>query len=108
MRFPRPSEAVRTYSALLAEELRGWPDVTIRPMFGFRAAFRGNTVFAMLPDKRAMERPDAIAYKLPSSTATREGQKWHLLDVEDEDAMGKALHFLRRAHRNIRARRIDV
>jgi hypothetical protein len=100
MRFPRPSEAVRTYAALLEEELRRWPEVTIRPMFGFRAAYRGNTIFAMLPDKRAMERPEAMAYKLPSGTASREGQKWHLLDIEDEGAMSKALHFLRRAYRN--------
>src|SRR5438128_9480106 len=49
------SEEMRHRSGLLAQELSRWPDVSMRPMFGLRAFYRGTVVFAMLPDKRALE-----------------------------------------------------
>ncbi len=42
-------------SSLLAQELSRWPDVSMRPMFGLRAFYRGTVVFAMLPHKRGLE-----------------------------------------------------
>jgi hypothetical protein len=59
---PVPDE-MRRISVLLARELLGWSDVCARPMFGLRAFYRGTLIFAMLPEKRALERPRAIAYK---------------------------------------------
>lgn len=66
---------------MLERELLSWPGVTSKPMFGMRAVYRRNTIFAMLPDKRALESPSAIAYKLHAAEK-REGQKWRLVELE--------------------------
>ena len=93
------SEQMRRISALLSEELLHWPSVTVRPMFGMRAFYHGTVVFAMLPDKRALQRPTAIAYKLPAGTQGREGQKWRLFELEGEGDVGNALACLDQAYR---------
>jgi hypothetical protein len=56
-------------------------------------------VFAMLPDKRALESPTAIAYKLPVGAPPREGQKWRLFELEGERDLGSALACLDKAYR---------
>jgi hypothetical protein len=43
-------------------------------------------MFAMLPDKRALVSPTAIAYKLPSKKAS----KWQLFELEDAQNIGQA------------------
>jgi len=63
-------------------------------MFGMRAFYRGARVFAMLPDMRALEKPRAIAYKLPDS-----GQ-WQLCELINEHDLGKALARLDQAYRH--------
>ncbi len=68
-------------------------------MFGLRACYRGAVVFAMLPDKRALESPNAIAYKLPTRTQRLEGQKWQLYELEGERDVGDALACLDKAYR---------
>jgi hypothetical protein len=75
---------------LLAQELMRWPDVGQRPMFGMCAFYRKTVIFAMLPDKRALERPRAIGYK--------QGGKWELFDLESEDDVTAALACLNGAY----------
>src|SRR5258708_33540550 len=60
---PRPkllpvSEEMRRWSALLESELLSWPGVVAKRMFGFRALYRGNRIFAALPHSRGFG-PDA-------------------------------------------------
>jgi hypothetical protein len=85
---------------LLSDELLHWPSVSVRPMFGMRAFYRGAVVFAMLPDKRALESPTAIAYKLPAGAQRREGQKWHLFELEEERGVANAVAYLDKAYRS--------
>jgi hypothetical protein len=93
------SEDVSRLSALLAQELLSWPDVRLRAMFGLQAFYRGSVVFAMLPAKRALETPNAIAYKLSGGEQKKEGEKWQLFDLENEGDTGAALVCLNRAYR---------
>jgi hypothetical protein len=86
-------------STLLSEELLHWPGVSARPMFGMRAFYHGAVVFAMLPDKQALESPTAIAYKLPVGAPPREGQKWRLFELEGERGLGSAHACLDKAYR---------
>jgi hypothetical protein len=86
-------------SALLSEELLQWPGVSTRPMFGMCAFYHGAVVFAMLPDKRALESPTAIAYKLPVGPQRPEEQKWRLFELEGERDLGNALACLDKAYR---------
>jgi hypothetical protein len=82
---------MKRVSALLAMEVAGWPDVSMRPMFGLRAVYRQGVIFAMLPDKRCFETPDGIAYK--------KGGKWKVFEVGDEQGIGRALVVLEKAYR---------
>jgi hypothetical protein len=93
------SDEMRHLSALLEQELLGWPDVSARPMFGMRGFYRGAVVFAMLPDKRALEKPNAIAYKRADGTERREGQKWQLCELKTPHDIDKALACLDQAYK---------
>ena len=106
---PRPkltevSEETRRTSLLLAGELAGWPDVTQRAMFGMRAFYRRDVIFAMLPDKRALRNPRAIAYKLPSAASKAEGDKWKSFELKNEQDITGALACLERAYKKATVR----
>src|SRR5579864_5606130 len=92
------SEEMRRICELLARELRRWPDVSIRPMFGMRAVYRRKVVFAMLPDKRALENPKAIAYKR-FEVEGKDDEKWKLFELENDEHIASALVHLDRAYR---------
>ena len=96
-------EKMRRQSALLAQELLRWPGVSVRPMFGLQAFYRGTVVFAMLPDKRALESATAIAYKLPDGAKTKEGRKWKLFELDHDRDIGAALAVLDKAYRKAAA-----
>ena len=68
-------------------------------MFGLRAFYRGAVVFAMLPGKRALENPEAVAYKFADGSASREGEKWRLFELKDEQQMNRALAVLEEAYK---------
>src|SRR5207249_9043604 len=59
------SEEMKAWSAALVEEIAGWPQVKLRPMFGFLGAYRGSMIFAALPRTRTMDPPNSVAFKLP-------------------------------------------
>jgi hypothetical protein len=92
------SEEMRRICELLARELLRWPEVSLRPMFGMRAVYRGKVVFAMLPDKRALEDPKAIAYKR-FEVQGKDAEKWKLFELENEEHIGSALVYLDKAYR---------
>jgi hypothetical protein len=89
-KLQRVSEEMRRACALLAEEISGWPNVSMRLMFGFRAVYRSGVIFAMLPDKRALESAGAIAYK--------EGGKWVLFETGDGQDLRGALAVVEKAY----------
>jgi hypothetical protein len=91
------SEETRHLCLLLAQALLRWPEVTTRPMFGLRAFYRGAVVFAMLPDKRALESPNAIGYKL--------ADQWHSFDLTSEHDIEEALVRLNQAYVRAAGRR---
>ena len=64
--LPRVSEEMKAWSAVLAAESESWPLVTTRAFFGFTALYRRNKIFALLPRTRAMQTPNALAFKLES------------------------------------------
>ena len=68
-------------------------------MFGLQAFYRGTVIFAMLPDKRALESATAIAYKLADGAETTEGGKWKLFELENDRDIGRALAVLDKAYR---------
>jgi TfoX/Sxy family transcriptional regulator of competence genes len=97
---------MRRLSVLLEEELLRWPDVAVRSMFGMRAFYRKETIFALLPATKMIDRPNAIAYKFAEKAPTkREGHKWQLFDVENEASLAEALQTLQTAYRKAATKR---
>jgi hypothetical protein len=91
------SDDMRHLSALIEGELLQWPQVTTRPMFGFRACYRKGVIFALLPWTRALETPDSIAYKLTADGA-REGEKWMSHETQGPESVRSALALLDQAY----------
>ena len=92
----------------LNEALGAWAGVRITPMFGRWGYFVGETLFACFP-LRAQERDLWIrlspadqtralgeARIRPHRRFARRG--WVELDIESPEEVGRALHWLRRAH----------
>jgi hypothetical protein len=89
----RASDEMRHVCALIDGEIAQWPEVTVRPMFGFRAYYRRGVIFALLPETRALETPTSIAYKLPA-----EGAKWISWETNGPESVRAALALLDRAY----------
>jgi hypothetical protein len=68
-KLPRVSEEMKAWSAALSTEVRDWKQVTGRVFFGFTALYRRDKIFALLPRTRAMQSPNALAFKLESASA---------------------------------------
>jgi len=50
-------------------------------MFGYRAFYRGTRIFALFPEKRALEPSDAIMYKLHDPGHQKEAKKWLVFEL---------------------------
>jgi len=104
--FPKVSEDMKRWSTLLADEIKTWPEVHISSMFGMTSLYRGNAIFALLPDKRGLEFPNAIAIKrndgakIPGKT---EKHKWQSLLIESDNDLNAALQQLEEAYRKAKS-----
>src|SRR5216684_1335806 len=94
-----PSEEMKHLSVLLTKEILQWPEVTTRPMFGLRGFYRGTVVFAMIPDKRALETPNTISYKLAAEAGSKAAEKWRHYELESAQDIDKALAHLDKAYK---------
>jgi hypothetical protein len=56
-KFPLISEEMQHWSAMLQAELKTWPGVVYKRMFGFHSIYRRRTIFAALPYSRAFSLP---------------------------------------------------
>jgi hypothetical protein len=64
VKLPVISEEMKAWSAALAAEIGDWPDVTMRPFFGFTALYRDDKLFGLLPHTRGMETENSLVFKL--------------------------------------------
>lgn len=62
-KLPLVSEEMKVWSAALASEVGGWPDVATRSFFGLTALYRQDRIFALLPRTRGMDISDSLAFK---------------------------------------------
>ena len=61
--FPHASDEVKAWCAALADEIGSWPHVACRSFFGLTGVYRGKVMFAVLPRTRALEVPNAVAFR---------------------------------------------
>jgi hypothetical protein len=111
------SEEMREYSAMLTDELRTWPEVTDRLMFGLRSFYRKGNIFAAVPVTRALLNDRSVIFKLVSPTKTQQrrleadarigkteavGQKWYAFAIESPVDLRDALKWFDEAYESVR------
>ena len=108
------SEEMRQWSALLEAELLSWPGVIAKPMFGFRALYKGKTIFAALPHSQGFGLPPSLILKfnpMPPAllkraqteprldTSTRvPGKGWFSFALNSEADLRDALSWLNHSY----------
>src|SRR5580704_3567519 len=99
---------------MLENELRSWPHVTTRPMFGLLGFYRKKTIFAALPVTRAIGAPNSIVFKIKSVTPDlllrvnqdrrvsigtgMRAKGWISLEMNSSEDLRDALSWLREAY----------
>ena len=96
--FPKISDEMKRYAALLEAELKRWPEVRTGKMFGMVSVYRGDHIFALLPASGGLEGAHSIMIKC-ERPAESEGKKWDSLEILTEADLAIALSRLDEAYR---------
>jgi hypothetical protein len=105
---------MQQWSAMLDQEVSGWPHATSRPMFGLTSFYRRKVIFAALPRTRALSTPDSFIFKLDpmppallrrarkdrriSSERESPDVTWYSFELNSGDDLHDALWWLNRAY----------
>jgi hypothetical protein len=104
---------MKQWSAMLSDELLGWPQVAARPMFGMLAFYRGRKIFAAVPRTRALGAANAVIFKLRAPSPRQEKELradprvrwnpmarsgWISFELEAGRDLNRALHWFTRAY----------
>ena len=110
------SEDMKAWSSMLGEELKSWPGVSLRPMFGLISFYRGSAIFAALPRSRALHSSSAFILKLHDQDSCRAritadprivergeglgviGRNWLAFEIRSEQDLHDALVWLQLAY----------
>jgi hypothetical protein len=94
-RLPPTSEEMKVWSALLGQELKGWPHVTTRPMFGLLGFYRRKKIFAALPVTRGFNTPNSLIFRIKPMPPEllRRALKEPRIDTESRHPDAKWLSF---------------
>src|ERR1700752_1901689 len=112
-KLAKVSEQMKAWSAALAMETAGWPQVTTRTFFGFTALYRKDKIFAILPRTRAMGTPNSLAFKFESrspqlrsrleqdtrvGTTKMRAARWSTFELSTDADLRDALGWLEQAY----------
>jgi hypothetical protein len=108
--FPRISDEMKEWSAMLGAELQSWPQISTKKMFGFLSFYRGGAIFAALPQTRGFDSPSSMILKFNAmapkllkraeadgrmDTSTRvPGRGWFSFELRSENDLRDALWWL--------------
>ena len=62
-KFPKISEEMRQWAAMLEQELKGWRQISSKPMFGMMGIYRRKKIFAALPVSRGLTSSNSIIFR---------------------------------------------
>src|SRR3974390_2969878 len=112
--FPKISEEMKEWSAMLGAELNTWPQISTKKMFGFLFFFRKRAPFAALPQTRGFDSPSTMILKFhpmaPKLLMRAEaderidartrvpGQGWFSFKLRTEADLRDALWWLNQAY----------
>ena len=113
-KLPPVSEEMEQWSAMLGEEIRQWPKVSSRPMFGFQCFYRGKKIFAALPATRGVGTLNTLMFRIkpmPAELLERAkqeprietesrtpGAKWFLFELSSSEDLRDVLWWLNQAY----------
>jgi hypothetical protein len=111
-KMQRVSEDMKRLAIMLQDELAGWPQLTVRPMFGMAGIYRGKQIFAALPRTRTLGTPNSISFRfdpLPPALLRRAkaderirvgqpGARWYLFELRSAADLNDALWWLSQAY----------
>jgi hypothetical protein len=106
---------MKVWTAALAGEVNGWPQVGTRVFFGFTALYLKDKIFALLPRTRGMEAANSLAFKLEVGASTvltrleqdrririwsssRQKARWFAFELSSDADLHDALDWLGRAY----------
>jgi hypothetical protein len=112
--LPRVADEMKEWSAMMGNELRSWPHVKTRPMFGMLGFYRKAKVFALLPVTRGIGATNTIIFKMKSAPPellrrmdqeprvgtgrTIRAKGWHSFDVNSGEDLRDAVWWLSQAY----------
>ena len=112
--MPPISEEMRQWAAMLGQELRQWPQVASRPMFGMLGFYRRKKIFAALPVTRGIATPNSFIFRfdpMPPDLKQRAlkepriategrspGARWFIFEVGTAADLRDALWWLNEAY----------
>lgn len=110
----RISEEMRQWSAMLEQDLKRWPSVKSRPMFGLIGFYRNGKIFAGLPRTRALRTSTSFIVKFnpmppnllrrarkdPRMDSERKSPsaRWYSFELSSAKDLRDALWWLNRAY----------
>jgi hypothetical protein len=113
-KLPQIAEEMKQWSAMLGQELRAWPHVKSRPMFGMLGFYRRNRIFTALPVTRGINTPNSLIFKMSAmppdllrraaqdsridAERERPGTRWHSFEVSSAADLRDALWWLNQAY----------
>lgn len=104
---------MKAWSAALAGEVAGWPQVATRFFFGLTAVYRGDRIFALLPRTRGMDTANSLGFKVEDPTPTVRARiekdprigstrmqeaRWFTFALSSDADLHDALDWLNRAY----------
>ncbi len=113
-KFPKISEEMQRVAAMIETEVRRWPSVTARPMFGMLGLYREGVMVAALPHTRALKNANSIILRFdpmprellrraecdPRVSWEREAEepRWYSFEVTSDRDISDALWWLSQAY----------
>jgi hypothetical protein len=112
-KLPPVSEQMKAWSAALEAEFVNWPRVSLRHMFGLKALYRGERIFAVLPRTRGMGSACSLAFKLEDAgprvlarlrkdprirTTMMQARRWFVFELSSDRDLKDAVDWLGRAY----------
>ncbi len=114
------SEEMLQWSVLLEAELVTWPGVIAKPMFGFRALYRGKFMFAAIPRSKEFDPRGSFLLKfdpMPPPLLQRKehdshlgswsrefGRGWLTFTLTSGEDLRDALWWLQHAHQSAKGK----
>ena len=111
--LPRVSEQMKAWSAALASEISGWPQVASRAFFGLTALYRNDKIFAVLPRSRGMGTANSFGFKFETAPTSMLDQlekdsrigstrmqkaRWFTFELSSDADLHEGLEWLSRAY----------